>query len=198
MLYTTDKKLTSLEDIKGLKIRISSEAMVPVMKAMGAVPVTVPTGEVYMMLQKKSLDGTSQIWDALPSYKLGEVCKYVNELYLTTLTFVMGMNRDSWESLPKEGKDYIDANWKKLSLDISRHYDRSIPPLEQMFLKGGGEITKFPPEDYKKMDKLFVPIWDKFIAGSEAKGLPMKKAVGDLEKVLSGLGVENAVLGYTP
>ena len=198
VLFLADKKVSTLKDLKGLKLRTSSEAWVQVARALGAAPVAAPTGEVYIMLQKKALDGSFQIWDALPSYKLSEVCEYVNEFLLMTIPFLITMNKDSWNSLPKSGKDYIDANWKELSLAISRHYDGNRAPMQKMYKKKGGKITTFSKADYDKMNQLFAPIWDKFIAAGEKKKLPVRKALTDLSKGLSALGVENAVLGYKP
>lgn len=49
-----------------------------------------------------------------------------------------------------------------------------------------------------KVDAALAPIWKKWFAEGETKGLPRKKMVDDLFKVLKDLGVAKPLYGYTP
>src|ERR687892_1802586 len=46
-LYTTSKPVRSLEDLRGLKIRAPGPVQVSMLRALGAVPVTMPAGQKY-------------------------------------------------------------------------------------------------------------------------------------------------------
>ena len=48
--------LTSLADLKGLKVRTAGPSSADLMKAIGAQPVSVPFGGVYRALEKGSID----------------------------------------------------------------------------------------------------------------------------------------------
>ena len=58
--YANNKKpIKKPEDFKGLKIRGYSELASETIKALGASPVTMGAGEVYMALQRGTIDGQS-------------------------------------------------------------------------------------------------------------------------------------------
>jgi len=52
--------------------------------------------------------------------------------------------------------------------------------------------------DMEKVGKVVAPLWEKWIAEKEAKGLPGKKIVKDFYNILKGMGVENPFHGYKP
>ena len=194
----SNKKITTINDLKGLKIRVASEGWVELCKALGAVPVTLPTGEMFIAMQKGIVDAVANIWDAAHVFKLNEVSKYVNELYLITTTHVEAMNKKSWENLPQAGKDYINANWRQYSLDCAKTYDDVTPKFKKEFLATGPdrEIVDFAPGELEKMDQMVVPIWKKWVADREKRGLPAKKALDDLYKMMIDAGVKDPIAGY--
>ena len=196
-LYTADKEVATLDDLKGLKIRTSSEGWNEVAKAFGAVPVGVPVGELYTMLQKGAVDGTWIAWGAVRSFRLGEVCKYANKGPWMTNCHLLAMNKDTWKKLPMAGKDYLENNWQQFALDLAKLQDSSTPEFQKMFTDKGGVITEFAPGSFDGADELFAPIWKKWIAQREAKGLPAKEMLKKLEEVMNGLGIDKPIIGYS-
>ncbi|MFH1950385.1 MAG: TRAP transporter substrate-binding protein DctP [Pseudomonadota bacterium] len=196
----SNKRITAIDDLKGLKIRTIGQGWVDVCKALGAVPVSLPTGEMFLALQKNIVDSVANIWDAAHVFKLNEVSKYVNELYLMSSTHIEAWNKKTWQELPDAGKKYIDANWKKYSLDCARKYDELTPKFKKEYLATGPdrEIVEFSSADFEKLDKLLKPVWDSWIEEREAKGLPAKKALNDLYKMMIDGGQKNPVAGYRP
>jgi len=191
-------KATKVEDFKGLKIRCPSEGWVRWTKALGAIPVSMTSGEQYLALQKGIVDMTPNPWDGLKIYKLADIAKYVTDVSMMTFTHAIAMNKDKWNELPKEAKEYLEKNWKQNSIKAAKHYDEGAAGLKQQFLKAGNEVVYIEPAEWDNIGKLFAPIWDDYIAQTEAKGLPAKKAVNDLYRILKELGVDKALVGYTP
>ena len=196
-LYSAEKKVSTIGDLKGLKIRTSSEGWNDVAKAFGAVPVGVPVGELYTMLQKRALDGTWIAWGAVRSFRLGEVCKYANKGPWMTNCHLIAMNKNVWKKLPKSGKEYLEANRAKFAMDLAKLQDGTTPKFQKMFRDKGGTITEFAPGSFDKADSLFAPIWKKWIDEREAKGLPAKKMLGQLEEIMTGLGIQNPIIGWS-
>jgi len=56
LLFTKDKPVSKMEDLKGMKIR-SHGTTAKVVKALGGIPVTMPMPELYQSLQKGVVDG---------------------------------------------------------------------------------------------------------------------------------------------
>ena len=196
----SNKKVTTVEDMKGLKIRTISEGWVDLCKVVGAVPVSLPTGEIYAALQKGIVDAVAIVWDASHVFKLNEVSKYVNEMYLMSGTHIEAWNKRTWEELPAAGKDYINANWKQYSLDCAKKYDELEPKFRKEYLATGPDraIVEFASGEQAKLDKLAVPIWKKWVADHEKMGLPAKKALDDLYTMMTEAGQKDPIAGYTP
>lgn len=199
VLISAKQKVTNIEQLKGIKIRCPSEGWVNAVKALGATPVSMPSGEQYTALQKGILDITPNPWSGIGVYKLYEVARYVNELSMMTFTHAIVMNKDKWNDLPMEAKEYLEKNWKQNSLNAAKLFDRGVAGHKETFLKQAGrEIGHLDRTEWDKIDKLFAPLWEKWISDTEAKGLPAKKAANDLYRIMRELGVDKPLVGYTP
>jgi len=199
VIHLARHKATTIDDLRGLKLRCSNEGFVNLTKALGGVPATLPAGETVILMQKRIVDGSWTTWSATRSFSLFPPdCKYINDVGMMTLTHVETMNKGTWEALPKAGKDYIEANSKQFSLDYAAAHDEHLEVLRNMYLEKGGEIIHFAPGEYEKMTPLIAPIWDKWMADREAKGLPARQMIDDYYQIATGLGVDHPVVGYTP
>ncbi len=99
----TLKPVKTMEDLKGMKIRTIAGPSVDMLKALGAVPVVMPMPDVYMALQKGTLDGVMADWEPIQGFRFHEVAKYVttNTPFSYSL-FTLIMNKDKFNSLPRK------------------------------------------------------------------------------------------------
>ena len=199
ILQCRERKVTTVEDFKGLKVRAGSAVTANMFKLFGAVPVQTSTAEMYSNLQKGVTDAEFTPFEAVIIFKTYEVIKYVNEWRTMTSAFVIPMNKEVWKALPKEGQAYIEKNWENYSLKYAAAYDAAHGRAKELLLKTPGrEIINFAPGEKEKMNTILASVWEKWIADIEARGLPGKKAVSDLYQILKELGVEKPFVGYTP
>ena len=101
-LITTKKQVKTMEDLKGMKIRVVGGPPTQQMKALGAVPVLIPMPDTYQALDKGVIDGMGNAWEAIYAFKLYEIVKYYTMIPLTASYFTLSMNKQKWESLPKD------------------------------------------------------------------------------------------------
>ena len=95
--YANNKKpIKKPEDFKGLKIRGYSELASETIKALGASPVTMGAGEVYMALQRGTIDGQSSGAPAMRDRKMYEVTKFLTVTNHASPEFVVAMNDKSF------------------------------------------------------------------------------------------------------
>ena len=110
-LYT-QKEIFGIADLKGLKIRVPPLTR-HFVRAIGAEPVTLPPGEVYLALERGAVDGfTWPFYDGFTNFGWHEVSKFVvhHPLYRDGIT--IKMNLDKWNSLP--------ADMQKVMLEATR------------------------------------------------------------------------------
>ena len=93
--YSTAGPIESLDDMKGLKIRVQeSELMMDTIQALGATPVPMAFGDVYSGLQTGEIDGAENNWPSYESTRHYEVAKYF------TLDEHTRFRNSSWQPSP--------------------------------------------------------------------------------------------------
>jgi len=186
----SNAKITSVDGLAGKKLRCPSPTYVEVTKAVGAVPVSMPAGEIYTSMQKGIIDGTWACADMAVAFKIGEIAKYVIMTNLGTTTQTWGMNKTPFKALPEAGKKYIEDSWEKLSLFGARTFDEYNEKGFAFARQHKVETVKWSEAELKKMDKMITPVFSAWVAKMEGKGLPGKKGLTDLYQILEKLGVK--------
>lgn len=98
---TCTKPVRTVDDIKGLRVRVPGSYMPEWWASLGAAPVSVPLAEQYEALQKGTIDCAYSPLDQIFSTKLDEVAKYAIDLSTGShLTWNIFMNKDVWNGLP--------------------------------------------------------------------------------------------------
>lgn len=106
--YTTKKPIKSLDDLKGLKIRVQeSEVMIKMIKLLGAVATPMNYGEVYTSLQTGVIDGAENDFVSYQTSGHYEVAKhYTLDGHLTPPALII-MSKKVWDELPAEYQEAI-------------------------------------------------------------------------------------------
>lgn len=75
--YSSEKPITCLEDLKGMRIRVQeSSLMADMVSALGAVPVEVVYSKVYSTLEQGLVDGAENNWPSYETMKHNRVARY--------------------------------------------------------------------------------------------------------------------------
>jgi len=184
-LLHSKKPVYKLEDLKGLKIR-STGFSAKVAKALGAVPVAMGQGGTYEALQKGVVEATFSPIEVLKGWKQAEVIKYTIECYSIGYTsgFYVLMNKKKWNSLPKDVQkvfDEVSAEW------IVKHgeaWDSSDREGRKFTLSLGNKIIPLSKKESARWAKAVQPVIDGYIKKVESKGLPGKKYVKTIKKLI--------------
>jgi TRAP-type C4-dicarboxylate transport system substrate-binding protein len=115
-LMTHNKKITSLDQLKGVTLR-GAGAVGDTVTALGATARDVPMTEMYDDVSKGVVDGALVGIETLKSFKMGDVSKYTTFAWQagSMYTFYLAMNLQKWNSLPKD--------LQKVFTDISKQYE---------------------------------------------------------------------------
>jgi len=97
---TTKMPVTKLDDIKGLKIRVSEVPVrVALWKAFGTNPTPLPMTEVYTSLATGAIDAQENPLDTIYSFKLHEQQKYITLTdHMREISLIM-VNEKAWNTL---------------------------------------------------------------------------------------------------
>lgn len=125
-IYNSVRPVKTVEDLKGLKIRVQqSDLMADMIKALGAVPIELPYGQVETGLTTHLIDGAENNW---PSYVTTNHYKSARFYTLTEHTMspeVLVMSLKAWKSLSdddqkifreaaRESNNFMRKRWTDL------------------------------------------------------------------------------------
>ena len=108
-IYSTGEPIRTLEDIKGKRLRVTAKSAQTVLRQVGAVPVSMPSGEVAESLQKNSLDGVHTSRAIIWALKLGDLVRYQTPLLKVHLVAGFAINEDSYDRLPADLQGLVDG-----------------------------------------------------------------------------------------
>ncbi|WP_291738123.1 TRAP transporter substrate-binding protein, partial [Leisingera sp. F5] len=106
LIHTADPVETP-EDLEGMKIRGGGRSVNALLTELGATPVGMPVPAIPEGLSKGVIDGTTIPWEVTAALKVPELVENHTEFTgkaLYTLTFVLAMNKEKYESLPDDLK----------------------------------------------------------------------------------------------
>ena len=199
-LLTYKKRVTTLADVRGLKLHCVPGRQVAIAEAIDAVPVSMAGAEVIMALQTGTIDGHTKGYSPLPRFKWCEVAKYVTEPKLGSVFFAVFMNRKKYDKLPKDIQAIIDemAEDNQYGLIAAKQMDDLTESGKTCLLKHEVQMLQWEPAALEELGKRFGPIWNTWIAEREAKGLPAKDALDLFYSLQVEMGIENPAVGYAP
>ena len=142
----TNKPIKTPEDLKGLRIRTPGvPAWMEPIRSLGATPVGLPFGEMYIAMQQKAIDGTELVYRNVTGAKLYEVAKYLSETRHILLINFEVISKKFYDSLPPEYQKILVEECDKAGLETSREMEKEIPALRQELTQKG--MTIIPEKD---------------------------------------------------
>ena len=149
VLITRDRPVRRLEDLQGLKLRVSSRLEMPFIEALGASPVMQPISEVQQNLHNGVIDGVVITAGGILPYQLQEAAGYVTTwLPLSAAPFVLLMNLDTYASLSAQERNWVDqASTASLSLSGARGYEATSARGLRAARDAGVEIIDLPDHE---------------------------------------------------
>ncbi len=179
------KKVTKMEDLKGLKIRTPNPYAGSLVAAFGAVAVSMPASEVYMAMDRGVIDGYVSGSTSLVSRKMYEVGKsLIASPRLNAGIIPMLMNKRVWSSLPPDVQLGVEEAMNEFKYVQLRNYEDDDKAFVDIMKKNKVEIINLGPNEVTKMKKASEPIISKFAADRDAKGQPGKKSIDMVRNAL--------------
>lgn len=190
-IHTVKKPVRNLEDFKGMKIRtIPGPVAVETMKALGAIPVTMPVTDTYVALEKGTIDGAAFPFEAVIPFKIIEVTKYHTEVNLWGGIWYFVMNKKKWENLSPDAQKAIEGiSGAWLSEWVGSIFEK-VDTNDREKIRGtpGHEVINLSEGEKAKWKKRVTPLWDNWVSQKEAKGLPGRRILDSTIDLLEKYG----------
>lgn len=178
----TNKEIKTMEDLKGLKIRVVAGPPTEAIKALGAVPMMTNLTDVYQAMSTGLIDGYTTSGGTITGYKLQEVAKYFLIVPLYNQVFFEVMNLNRWNSLPPDIQQQLMSVCGKWGTEfyVKEWGERRTAEDNAIVEKAGCKFYELSPDELQRWMALGKPMWNKYIADIGAKGLPGQAALDEI------------------
>jgi TRAP-type C4-dicarboxylate transport system substrate-binding protein len=185
-IFTTKKKISKLEDLKGLKLRTRGTPSSRLTENLGATPVSLGNADIYTGLERGTIDGIITSMTYVEYAKLYEVMRFFLDQGLTGGIRIMLAGNRQWNSLPPDIQKII----LQLGQEISTRYTEGSAIEAQkgrkVFTDKGGTIYKLDPAEWARMKKVMDSTVESLSGGLAAKGVPWAKVKETIDAVKAG------------
>lgn len=181
--HTSKKKIESMADMKGLKIRGAGAVQSAFIKELGGTPVTLPITEVYTSLEKGVLDGVLTAFTAMRSFRLYDVSKYSIQAGLTAAPMAVAMNKKTWNSLPPDIQKILNNLRRRYAFECAGIYDEDLNKALKLGQSKGKVIYPLAAGELAKWKEKAEPSYDQWVADMKAKGLPGEELLGAVRQL---------------
>jgi TRAP-type mannitol/chloroaromatic compound transport system substrate-binding protein len=140
------KEIKSVEDLKGLKIRIGGIGGM-VLTKLGAIPQQIPPGDIYPSLEKGTIDAAEWI-GPYDDQRLGlnKVAPYYYSpgWFEGSASITSMVNADAWNALPATYKAAFECACSEQNMKMLANYDAHNPKALKSLIAGGAKLSYFP------------------------------------------------------
>ena len=158
--FRTTKKtgpIKTLADYKGLKLRTPSRATIWILQQVGAAPVKMPGGEIYLAVERGVLDGAEFSSPGI-DWEMGfaEITKYwsVPCWFQPSSEIGVMVNLKAYNALPKEYKAVFKYACQAAAMKATAFYEAESAKAVEKFKKKGTEIDTLDNASLKKLEEL--------------------------------------------
>jgi len=161
------KPLRSIEDFRGLRLRMPGGMIAELFQAAGAKTTMLPGTEILSALQRDMIDAADFVGPAI-NYELGfqKVAKYVSmgppgfmSIYQPVDLMDMTVGMSSWEAISSKMRAFLEDEVRIYS---HRHH-AAIEAADQAawgkFDEAGVEVTRLSDKDVLAFTRLAIPRW---------------------------------------
>jgi TRAP-type C4-dicarboxylate transport system substrate-binding protein len=170
-VFWSKKKLTSLADIAGQKIRVISPEQAEFVKLLGGIPVTLGTAEVPAALDRGVVDGVLTASSGY-GYVWRDLLKYSWRLNVSYIDSLLIANKEAWDKLPPAVRAKVQALVDEHTAKIGAAMLAEDKDLTRKLAEGGMVVTEPSAADLAEAEKRIAPYWkewgEKRPAASEA------------------------------
>jgi TRAP-type transport system periplasmic protein len=183
-LTNSRRPVATLEDVKGLKIRVLQNPLyVDLWNALGANAVPMPFPEVYSALEQKTVDGQENPAATLVSSKLGEVQKHYSMTRHIYFLATVLWSKPLWDQLNADERKVIQEAAAEMQVYMRREVPADDDKLNEQVRKmlQTSDISAAELEKFRAAAK---PVVDKYAGAADPAAA--KELFDAIAKVRSG------------
>jgi tripartite ATP-independent transporter DctP family solute receptor len=175
-VYNSKKAIKSLDDLKGLKIRMMGNPLfVDTMNALGGNGIAMGFDQVYNAMQTGVVDGAENNFPSFIAQNHFQVAKFISQTEHLIIPEILVFSKKTWNTLSKEDQTLVAKVGREAQKEQRALWYKAEEESLAKMKAAGIEIIKFA--DKKAFQDAVKPVWDKY----GAKYAALTKRIQDVK-----------------
>lgn len=158
--YAKDFPVRTPADIKGKKWAVSGTTASKAIELLGGSPTTMSSGELYLALQRGTIDGTTRPLLTGLGRKLYEVNEHLTITNMAYFTSFLVINKDKWDGLPADIQAIMQEEAAKRSADQLARLERFLVEAVAKFKAKGVNVHNASAVELEAFSQRMAPVYD--------------------------------------
>lgn len=181
-LWSDKARIDTLEGISGKRIRVAGLDASTAMEDLGAAVVSLPSSELYLAIQRGTIDGIVANAVTIDGRKLQEQTKMAFKLPISANAQGLFVLKSKWDGLDADTKSAVESAAQWYDQNAARHINEDdIPNLWPAFEAEGLTVVEPSAEQMQQFRTVCEPIWETWKAevGEEIGTRALQLALGE-------------------
>jgi TRAP-type C4-dicarboxylate transport system substrate-binding protein len=185
--HSRTKKIVVPEDVKGLKVRPADATMADLVTLLGGTNVQTSAPEVRDTIERGVADAVTFPWGSLVLFGIDKVTKYHMDAPLYVTTFVLVMNKDTYNAMSDRQKKAIDDNCNTEAAGrVGKPWgDFEDAGVGKVKAEPGQEVYTLTADQLAQWKKASEPLVKTWADGAKKAGVDPDAALSELKASLA-------------
>jgi TRAP-type C4-dicarboxylate transport system substrate-binding protein len=181
----TRKPITSLDDLKGLKIRVNNPTEAATFDKLGMRAIVMPVNQISEAISSGSIDGAAVPPAMLSEFGVGRLAGYHYMIHADAPSLALVTSRKTFASLPARAQDIIRKYSGEWAVARSNEFFEAInaKSMEQLRSDPKRRVIFPSPTDLVRIRAAFKAVIDDWEAKSHRNRELLEMARTDIEKL---------------
>lgn len=159
--------VNSIEDMKGMKVRLPGGMVAEVFQQFGVSTVSLPGSDIFPALEKGTIDAADFVGPAV-NWELGfsQVTDYIlfgppgtMSVYQPVDVMDLTVNKRAWMRLSPELQQFVEDEVRNYSQKHFQAIQKANLEAMTKFKEAGDKVSRLSQEDVDKFRKAAIPVW---------------------------------------
>ncbi|MGH6740431.1 MAG: TRAP transporter substrate-binding protein [Bradyrhizobium sp.] len=185
--HSRTKKIVVPEDVKGMKVRPADATMADLVTLLGGTNVQTSAPEVRDTIERGVADAVTFPWGSLVLFGIDKVTKYHMDAPLYVTTFVLVMNKDTYNAMSDRQKKAVDDNCNTQAAGrVGKPWgDFEDAGLGKVKAEPGQEVYTLTADQLAQWKKASEPLVKTWADGAKKAGIDPDAALSELKASLA-------------
>jgi TRAP-type C4-dicarboxylate transport system substrate-binding protein len=185
--HSRSKKIVVPEDVKGMKVRPADATIADFVTLLGGTNVQTSAPEVRDTIERGVADAVTFPWGSLVLFGIDKVTKYHMDAPLYVTTFVLVMNKDTYNQMSDRQKKAVDDNCNTEAAGrVGKPWgDFEDAGLGKVKAESGHEVYTLTADQLAQWKKAAEPLVKAWGDGAKKTGIDPDQTLKDLKASLA-------------